>query len=230
MIPTLQDFFKKHPLINPYSFLGDSAFDSAILYKQLLSGDTFGIDEQGNGIHFSKAYIPLNSRSKLQSPECKINENGIPCCPHDSNLPMKHEGSATRPNGHVRYKFVCPKIKWVKSKSSGKYERNCCCENPCTTSKSGRMFYVYPERNLRTYPGTLRGTLEWDGTYKIRSVVEQEINQLKDNLCVAKRKTRNEKTLHADLILAGITQLITVVLADKIHHHEYIRSIKPLIS
>ncbi len=34
----------------------------------------------------------------------------------------------------------------------------------------------------------------------------------------------------ADLILAGITQLITVVLADKIHHHEYIRSLKPLIA
>ena len=30
--------------------------------------------------------------------------------------------------------------------------------------------------------------------------------------------------------LAGITQLITVVLADKIHHHEYIRSLKPLIA
>ena len=29
---------------------------------------------------------------------------------------------------------------------------------------------------------------------------------------------------------AGITQLITVVLADKIKHHEYIRSLKPLIA
>ena len=47
-----------------------------------------------------------------------------------------------------------------------------------------------------------------------------------------------KKTLHAspfiDLILAGITQLITVVLADKINHHEYIRiqtvKILPLFS
>lgn len=39
-----------------------------------------------------------------------------------------------------------------------------------------------------------------------------------------------EKDLRADLILAGITQLITVVLADKIHHHEFIRSLKPLIA
>ncbi|SEQ45571.1 hypothetical protein SAMN02910382_03494, partial [Butyrivibrio sp. TB] len=57
-----------------------------------------------------------------------------------------------------------------------------------------------------------------------------DINHMKDNLCLAGRRTQNEKTLHADLILAGITQLISVVLADKIHHHEYIRSLKPLIA
>ncbi|ADK16900.1 hypothetical protein CLJU_c38750 [Clostridium ljungdahlii DSM 13528] len=39
-----------------------------------------------------------------------------------------------------------------------------------------------------------------------------------------------EKTLHADLLLAGITQLITVFMANKIHKHEYIRSLKPLIA
>ena len=91
-------------------------------------------------------------------------------------------------------------------------------------------WYIYPEKNLRAYPGTIRGTEEWDDTYKIRTVVERDINHIKDNLCLAGRRTQNEKTLHADLILAGITQLITVVLADKINHHEYIRSVKPLIA
>ena len=76
----------------------------------------------------------------------------------------------------------------------------------------------------------IRGTAEWDNTYKIRTVVERDINHIKDNLCLAGRRTQNEKTLHADLILAGITQLITVVLADKINHHEYIRSLKPIIA
>ena len=61
-------------------------------------------------------------------------------------------------------------------------------------------------------------------------VVERDINHIKANLCLAGRRTQNENTLHADLILAGITQLITVVLADKIKHHEYIRSLKPLIA
>lgn len=92
------------------------------------------------------------------------------------------------------------------------------------------MVYIYPEKNLRAYPGTIRGTQEWLSTYKTRTVVERDINHIKENLCLAGRRTQNEKTLHADLILAGITQLITVVLADKIKHYEYLRSLKPLIS
>lgn len=69
-----------------------------------------------------------------------------------------------------------------------------------------------------------------NNTYKIRTTVERDINHIKDNLCLAGRRTQNEKTLHADLVLAGITQLITVVLSDKINHHEFIRSLKPLIA
>jgi hypothetical protein len=224
LIPTLKVFFTKHPLINPNTFLGDAAFDSAKLYKELLTGDTFGENR-----HFSKAYIPLNKRSQIKNQDYTINEEGIPCCPHDASLQMKPEGTSKRPNGLVRYKFSCPKVKWIKD-NSGKYRRHCYCENPCTSSPSGRMVYVYPEKDLRAYPGTIRGTEEWNETYKVRTVVEQSINHFKDNLCVSGRKTQNAKTLHADLVLSGITQLITVVLADKIKHHEYIRSLKPLIA
>lgn len=92
------------------------------------------------------------------------------------------------------------------------------------------MVYTYPEKDLRSYPGTIRGTEEWDTTYKIRTAVERDINHIKENLCLAGRRTQNKKNLHADLILAGITQLVTVILADKIQHPEYIRSLKPLIA
>ncbi|MBQ5676057.1 MAG: transposase [Lachnospiraceae bacterium] len=226
LIPTLKDFFSKHPLINPKTFLGDAAFDTVELYKNLLTGDTFGKDR-----HFQKAYIPLNARSGLENQNYVINEDGIPCCPHDPTLPMKPEGSKSNlRSGLPTFKFVCPKMKWVYDKSTQKSHRHCFCENPCTTSKCGRMVYIYPEKDLRAYPGAIRGTEEWNNTYKIRTVVERDINHIKDNLCLAGRRTQNEKTLHADLILAGITQLITVVLADKINHHEYIRSLKPLIA
>ncbi|HCS73497.1 MAG TPA: ISNCY family transposase [Clostridiales bacterium] len=221
LLPTLQDFFEKHPLIKPFVFLGDSAFDSIDIYKELLGED---------GLGFSKAFIPLNSAHDLKYPDCPINEDGVPCCPNDPILPMKPETS----NSHLRcgmptFKFVCPMMSWVKCED-GKYIRRTSCENPCTDSPCGRMFYVYPEKNLRTFPGTIRGTEEWDDTYKIRVTVEKSINHFKNSFCVAGQKTRNALTSEADLYLAGITQLVTVLLADSIHQHKYIRSLKPLIS
>ena len=226
LIPTLIDFFTKHPAVNPKTFLGDAAFDTAALYKALLTGDTFGENR-----HFSKAYIPLNSRAGLGNADYSINEYGIPCCPHDPSLPMRPEGSKSNlRSGIPTFKFVCPEMKWVYDKASQKCHRECHCDNPCTTSTCGRMVYIYPEKDLRAYPGTLRGTEEWDNTYKLRTSVERDINHIKENLCLAGRRTQNKKTLHADLILAGITQLITVVLADKIHQYKYIRSLKPLIA
>ncbi len=82
LIPTLKDFFSKHPLIHPKTFLDDAALDTAQLYKNLLSGNTFGKDK-----HFTKAYIPLNARSGLEKQDYFINKNGIPCYPHNPFLP-----------------------------------------------------------------------------------------------------------------------------------------------
>ena len=220
LLPVLIDFFQKHPLINPKTFLGDAAFDTIEIYKALL-------DDLG----FEKAFIPLRTKLSMEENGYTFNENGVPCCPHDSTLPMKREGSKS----HLRsklpsMKFVCPKMKWEYNRETKTKRRVCRCENPCTTSSCGRMIYIYPEKNLRAYPGVERGSVEWDETYKIRVNVEKSINHFKDSFCIAGRKTQNEKTLHADLLLAGISQLITVMVADKIHQHQYIRSLKPLIA
>ena len=184
-----------------------------------------------NGLGFEKAFIPLRTKLSMEENGYTFNENGVPCCPHDSTLPMKREGSKS----HLRsklpsMKFVCPKMKWEYNRETKTKRRVCRCENPCTTSSCGRMIYIYPEKNLRAYPGVERGSVEWDETYKIRVNVEKSINHFKDSFCIAGRKTQNEKTLHADLLLAGISQLITVMVADKIHQHQYIRSLKPLIA
>jgi len=222
LIPTLQDFFRAHPLINPKTFLGDASFDCIDIYKALLTGDTFGAVR-----HFEKAYIPLN-RARLENKDYSINEDGVPCCPNDPDLPMKPEGNTSHLRcGLPTFKFVCPKMNYQKC-DDGKYRRTTNCENPCTSSKCGRMVYVYPEKDLRAFPGTVRGTKGWAETYKIRVAVEKGINHFKDSFCVDGRKTRNDKTIHADLLLAGITQLITVVLADSIQQHQFIRSLKPL--
>ena len=230
LLPLLEDFFRKHPLINPKVFLGDAAFDSIEIYKALLSGDTFGRLPDGTARIFDKAYIPLKTGAKLTNPDYTVNENGIPCCPHDPSLPMKPEGNTSHLRcGLKTFKFVCPKMSWDKCED-GKYRRVCHCDNPCTDSSCGRMVYLYPEKDLRLCPGAIRGTEEWDCTYKIRTSVERSINHIKDSFCLGERKTQNAKTLHADLLLAGITQLITVVVADRIHKPEYFRSLKRLIA
>jgi len=213
LIPTLTDFFKAHPLITPKTFLGDSAFDAVETYRSLFQD-----------FHFDKAYIPLNKRGGLVGNDITYDELGRPLCPKDGSLPLVCEGNTKIKGGTPALKWVCPKTKWIG------HSRRCFCDNPCTSSKSGRMTYTYPERDYRLYPGVARGDEKWNKTYKIRSVVEQCINHFKENLCVANRKTQNITTTHADLLLAGITQLFTVILADKIHKHEYLRSLKPLIA
>ena len=220
LLPVLIDFFQKHPLIAPKTFLGDAAFDTIEIYKTL-----FG------EIGFEKAFIPLRVKLSMEDNGYTINENAVPCCPHDPSLPMKREGSKSHLKSKIpTMKFVCPKMKWEYNKADKTKRRVCHCDNPCTTSSCGRMIYVYPEKNLRAYPGVERGSEEWEKTYKIRVNVEKSINHFKDSFCVANRKTQNEKTLHADLLLAGIAQLVTVIVADKIHQHQYIRSLKPLIA
>lgn len=220
LIPVLKDFFKKHPLINPKTFLGDAAFDSIEIYKYLLQETSF-----------EKVYIPLKNKLKIEGIDYSVNEEGIPCCPNDPTLLMKREGSKSHLRcGLPTMKFVCPKMKWEYDKTTKSSKRVWHCDHPCTSSSCGRMIYVYPEQNLRAYPGTIRGTEEWNSTYKVRVNVEKSIHHFKDSFCVAGSKTQNEKTLHADLLLAGLTQLITVMVADKIHKHKYLRSLKPLIA
>lgn len=82
--------------------------------------------------------------------------------------------------------------------------------------QSVELFCAYDKRN---------------NPYKIRTDIEGNINHpIKKNLCLSRLRIQNERALHADLILADITQLITIVFADKIKHHGLIRSLKPLIA
>ena len=81
LLPVLIDFFQKHPLINSKTFLGDAAFDAINIYKSLFEE-----------IGFQKAFIPLKTKLSVEGADYTVNENGIPCCPHDPSLPMKREG------------------------------------------------------------------------------------------------------------------------------------------
>lgn len=215
--PMLSDFYSFHPTFKHNDFLGDAAFDAIDTYEFLLHKN-----ENGNSL-FDRAFIPLNSRATTDKPDCPFNENGIPVCPNDHSLPFGSDGISNEKGRARRQKWHCPKIKVVNKK------RICTCENPCCSSKTGRVVYTYPDKNFRLYPGTLRGTDEWNKLYKIRNVVEQSINHIKTNMGIAGRKTRNALTTKADVLLAGIAQLFTVIIADAMSKPQYIRSLKKLV-
>lgn len=211
--PVLNDFFTLHPQFHPHTFLGDSAFDTIETYSFL-----------NNDCHFKKVIIPYNPRNESILKKVRYNEYGYPLCPDNSSLPMKFLGLCHEQGRADRYKWGCPKVHMVKG------QWVCDCENPCSTAEKGRTTYTYDSLEFRMFPGLQRDSEEWSGLYKIRSVVERAINHFKVNMCVAGRKSRNVLTTKADVFLAGIASLFTVVLASRMNKPQYLRSLKPLIA
>ena len=90
--------------------------------------------------------------------------------------------------------------------------------------------YTYPDKDLRLYPGIARNSEQWDSLYNKRVTIERSIYTFKEHLCVNGRKTSNTATTKADLLLAGIVQLISVVLAKAVHDLGSARKIRRLIA
>jgi hypothetical protein len=166
----------------------------------------------------------MNPRNSKNAHKSDFNEHGVPLCPKNKT-PLKYRGISGGKNRSKRLKFVCPKSHLTRSKRGGMTLR-CTCENPCTTSKYGRCVYIYPDADNRLYPGIVRGTPEWDALYARRIKIERSIGSFKAVLGVSGRKTYNTKTTKADLFLAGIVQLLCVVLADKLNKPKLIRRVR----
>ena len=177
---------------------------------------------------FSKAIIPINPRNSATATDVNFNENGTPLCPKDGTPFLFHSKSGGK-NRSLRLKFVCPKSKPMKTHNNGVTWR-CRCENPCNDSPYGKCVYIYPDKNLRLYPGLSRDSDEFVAICKKRTTVERSIHSLKDTLGVSKRKTSNVLNTKADLFLAGIVQLLCVVLAHELHDKKLARRPRRLIS
>jgi len=210
--PILSDFFELHPKLSYSTFLGDSAFDSYDNYSMLMKD-----------FHFDKAVIPLNLRNSSKVLSSDFDGFGRPRCPIDGT-PFICLGKSGGKNRSARFKWVCHNSLQVGSK------RFCACDTPCTDSPYGRCVYTYPDENLRLYPGLPRESDEWDYLYKKRVAAERSINYFKNTLILGNRKTFNSQTTKADLLLAGITQLLTVLIAHSISDTKNFRKVRSLIS
>jgi len=211
--PVLMDFRFAHPNLRYNVFSGDAAFDS---YDNF----TFLLREYG----FEKAVIPFK---RQPAADIGFNENGTPLCPKDG-IPFVFDSKYRVKNRAARFKYVCPKTRWIATTYG--HSRRCYCDSPCSDSKCGRTVYVHPDKNLRLYPGLSRDSEQWAEIYNRRTSVERSINSLKDTLGIANRKTSNVLTTKADLFLAGIVQLLCVLLAHKLHDVKLARRPRRLIA
>jgi len=212
LMPVLSDFFMAHPSFSYKTFLGDSSFDSSF--------DSYDIYAMLRGVfHFDSVCIPLNPRNS-SAKHSEFDGNGTPVCPLDKT-PFTFLGVSGGKNRSKRFKWVCHKS--IKAPNSSKRV------SPCTSSSYGRCVYTYPDKNLRLYPGIPRGTDHWNNLYRHRTLVERAIYLLKEPLGAASRKSFSQRTAKADLFLAGITQLIGVVLAHAINKPHLYKSIRKLV-
>ncbi len=164
LIPSLETFFDLHPESKFNYFLGDSGFDAVDNYAYLYKRGIVSI-------------INLNPRNNSTLPQPLFNEDGIPTCPNNPDLPMTYAGVIKGANRADRIQFICPKRSVVMSNSLKSVILD--CDNPCTNSPYGRIKNITVHNNFRFNSAMPRSNIEWINLYKIRTVCERIIAQLK---------------------------------------------------
>jgi len=206
--------FSKHMNNNRFTtFIGDSEFDSYDNYSFL------------HNCGFEKILIPINPRNSKQSKDISfpLNHENVPCCPRNS-LPFIAAGPCKGKNRSLRLKFVCP----LSTRVKGKWSSN--CEDTCRETNSTVTTYVYPNGDLRVFPGIQRGSDEWNENYKIRTVIEREFSSLKSNPAIDRPNTYNLASMRSDVFLSAITKLFTVILAFAVGQPQYMSNLRKLLT
>ncbi|MEA3424529.1 MAG: hypothetical protein U9Q80_12135 [Bacillota bacterium] len=177
LIPALETFFQLHPDFKYKYFLGDSGFDADDNYAYLYE---------------KREIIPiinLNPKNSLHLPDAPLNEIGIPTCPYNPELPMVFDGY-TREKGRAdRIKYICPKVK--KTVENNKHTYILSCDNPCIASKCGRIKNLTIHHNYRFNTSMPRDDIKWQKLYRLRTVCERSIAQLKSFIQINSSKVRN---------------------------------------
>jgi len=104
------------------------------------------------------------------------------------------------------------------------------CEHPCTSSSYGRIKNITIHHNYRFNAAMPRSSVEWMSLYKIRTVCERTIAQLKSFIQINISKINKTLTLKSNILLAGITQLIAFIILHKSKHSTGRLAIKAMIA
>lgn len=75
-----------------------------------------------------------------------------------------------------------------------------------------------------------RESIKWSKLYKLRTICERSISQIKNFIQLKISKVRNTVTLKSDILLACISQLIAFILIFKTGNSDKPLAIKTLIA
>lgn len=216
LIPVLDNYFNIHPKFKYFYFLGDSGFDATDNYTYLA--------KDKNMIPI----IPLNQRNQSNLPKPGFSPLGVPTCPYDSSLEMKFDGITREKGRSDRIKYLCPKSS--KLKVNGRTAYKLSCDNPCTSSKCGRVIQVSINSDYRLNTKVPRNTQQWQDLYKIRTVCERAIAQLKSCMGLKSTQLRDTRSIKSNILFAGITQLIALIIFYNSGAFTNVRAIKTLVA
>ena len=215
LIPSLETMFKLHPYLYFNYFLGDSGFDAVDNYAYLYERGITPI-------------IALNPRNKSSLPSTLFTDDGIPLCPSNHDLPMIYTGIIRSESRADRIQYICPKRS--TQRIDGKKYIIQECDNPCTPSLYGRTKNLTVHHNYRYNSAMPRSSDEWISLYKLRTVCERTIAQLKSFIQINISRVHKTLTLKSNILLAGITQLISFLILFKSKHTLGPLAIKTLIA
>ena len=210
--PIINSFIKDNSKYNFHTFIADSEFDNYYNYTYLLKD-----------LEFEKAIISLNKRGGNNSQNLEYNAYGYPLCPMDNSTPFIYWGKSPY-NNTTRFKFICPQYQREGNKLTS------LCSTPCNNSKYPRTKHVYPHQDLRTYPGIVRHSPEWDALYKKRATIERTISNLKLSYGNSRTFSNRKEHIKSDLILSACSQLIILILADKLSINKPIKTFKQFLT
>jgi hypothetical protein len=217
LIPIMRRYFSTHKDFKYNFFLGDAAYDCDDNYKYLIKDCSI------------VPIIPINSRNSSSLPQPSgFTDDGTPLCPKDPNLPMKFDGITREKGRAMRIKWLCPKSKKINENKTTKYLLS--CEDPCTPSPCGRIYHPTINKELRLNCPIPRNSDEWTRLYKIRTITERTNNILKNTLAISNLKISKTSSLKSELLLSGITQLISVIISYNMNRKNNILSLRTLVS
>ena len=167
-------------------FLADSAHDNLATYKLMHTVNC-------------EPFIPLNEKNKgnFTYAPCPINEQGIPLC--HCGQPMIYNGYCP---DRMRLKWRCPR----QAGKNSNPETESMKHNPCSTSPYGRVMYTYPQKNLRLFTTTPRGSQQWLDIYDHRTASERSFKRKKRDYRIEQGRVRSREHWFIRFTLAAICQ------------------------